>query len=191
MTPLLPPVIEELAGVGREYVRRALGVELDFSPETLPVVDHYATLVRAELETNPSLGPIAAAALGAYFGELLRLRFDGFWRVPSGNQHDWSVCSRHVFLAINPIGVGFDAVYGGLDHDGPRSALRVAPEDRHYLDQRLAAIPPVPEDEYFLFSTRFEVVEIASEALAAKMEEEGYGGTEFSPEDYGLDYGDN
>jgi hypothetical protein len=89
-----------------------------------------------------------------------------------------------VFLWFNPIGSAYDAVFGGTEHDGPRSMLRVSPEEHEFLAQRLAALPPVPEDEFFSFSTRFEVLEVANEALYAKLIESGYEGTEFGPEDY-------
>lgn len=188
-TIVVPQPIQELTSNCVEYVARAIGMALDFTPETLGVLDYYAASVRNELAKNPALGPLVAPAIGAYFGELLRVRLDGFWRLPSPNQQDWSLCSGAVFLAINPIGVGYDALYGAEDHPGPRSPLRVAAEDRAYLDRRLATLPEVPEDEFFTFTTRFEVLEVASDALSAKMEEEGYGGTRFGPEDYGLDYG--
>jgi hypothetical protein len=184
-----PAPILELAGAGLEYVDQALGFTLDFTPDTLGAVDHYATSVRPELAKNPALGPLVAPALGAYFGEVIRVHFDAFWRVPTPNQHDWSVCFKLVFLGINPIGAGFDALYGGSDHDGPRSALRIAPEDREFLDHRLATLPPVPQEQFHLLTTRFEVLEVAVEALRARMEEEGYGGTEYSEPDYSLDYG--
>jgi hypothetical protein len=184
-----PAPILDLAGACLEYVNHALGFDLDFSPDTLGAVDHYTTGVRASLAQNPALGALIAPAVGAYFGEVVRVHFDAFWRIPTSNQHDWSVCWKLAFLAINPIGVGYDAIYGGPDHDGPRSALRVGPEDREFLDRRLATVPPVPEEQYHLLTTRFEVLEIAAEALRAKMEEEGYGGTEYTEDDYGLDYG--
>ncbi len=157
---------------------------LDFRPETLSVLDHYAATVRKELAQRPELGPLVARAIGAYFGELLRAQFTGFWRVPSANVHDWQHCFRRVFLWINPIGVGYDALYGGEQHDGPRSHLRTAPEDRDFLQQRLEVIPPVPEDEYYLFTTRFDVIEACVEALALRLEQSGYAGSEFGEEDY-------
>jgi hypothetical protein len=184
-----PAAIEELVLTCLDYVSRAVGVALDFTPETLPLLDHYATLARQQIDANPALAGIIAPAVGAYFGEVMRGKLDGFWRIPSQNPHDWAVCSRVTFLALNPLGVAYDAIYGGTEHGGPRSMLRVAPEDREYLDRRLSTLPRVPEDEYFSFSTRFEVLEVASEALAAKMEEEGYAGTVYTPEDYALDYG--
>ena len=67
---------------------------------------------------------------------------------------------------------------------GPRSILRCAPEDREFLERRLETVPPVPVDQYFLFTTRLEVLEVASEALGARQEEQGYGGQDLTEEDY-------
>ena len=80
-----PAPILELASTCLEYVDRALGFTLDFSPDTLGAVDHYATTARASLAENPALGPLVGPAIGAYFGEVVRAHFHGFWRVPSGN----------------------------------------------------------------------------------------------------------
>jgi hypothetical protein len=179
-----PEAVAEATSACLDYVLRATGVMLDFRPDTLSVLDHYAVVVRKELLTRPELGPLVARAMGAYFAEVLRARFAGFWRVPSANVHDWQLCFETVFLWINPIGVGYDALHGNDEHEGPRSPLRTAPEDRDFIKQRLEAIPPVPEDEYYLFTTRFEVIEACVEALAARLEASGYGGTEFSEEDY-------
>jgi len=44
----------------------------------------------------------------------------------------------------------------------------------------------VPEDEFFSFSTRFEALEVATEALHAKLIDSGYEGTEFGLDDYEL-----
>lgn len=172
-----------------DYVQRATGMMLDFTPETLGVLDHYATTVRKELAQRPELGPLVARALGAYFGEVLRARFPSFWRVPSQNVHDWQLCSSVALLWFNPVGVGFDALYGTDEHEGPRSNLRVAPEDRQALAERLEAMPPVSEDEYYLFTTRFEVIEASLEMLRARLEQTGYGGTEFTEEDYAVELG--
>jgi hypothetical protein len=179
-----PELVAEATSACLDYVQRATGMMLDFRPETLGILDHYAATVRKELSQRPELAPLVARAMGAYFGEVLRARFPGFWRVPSANLHDWQLCFRVVFLWINPIGVGYDALYGNDDHDGPRSHLRTAAEDREFLKQRLEAIPPVPEDEYYLFTTRYDVIETSIEALGLRLEQSGYGGTEFGEEDY-------
>jgi hypothetical protein len=150
----------------------------------LPVLDHYASSVRADVENRPELLLLTVNAIGAYFGEVVRGRIPGFWRLPSQNVHDWSVCFKVVFLSFNPIGVAYDALFGSNEHEGPRSMLRVAAEDREYLSRRLETLPPVPEDEFFLFSTRFEVIEVAAEALRARLEESGYSEMEYTEDDY-------
>ena len=186
MTEFQPPPepIPDYVTACLEYVRRALKVDLDFTPETLPLLDHYATLSRVTIAEKPELAPLIARAAGCYFGEMVRGRLGGFWRVPTINVHDWSICSDSVFLWFNPIGAAYDALYAGNEHDGPRSMLRVSPEDNEILAQRLAALPPVPEDEFYSFSTRFEALEVAVETLHAKLLDSGYEGAEFGPEDY-------
>jgi hypothetical protein len=184
MTIAPPEPVAELVTSTLDYVRRALGFELDFTSETLPVLDHYVATVRDLRAERPELVPLVARATGAYFGEVVRAFIPGFWRVPSANIHDWELCSRVCFLRFNPIGVAYDALYGEEEHDGPRSMLRCAPEDREFLERRLATLPPVPADQYHLLTTRFEVIEVASEALRARLDEQGYEGSEFTEEDY-------
>ena len=184
MTIAPPEPVAELVTACLDYVRRALGFELDFTSDTLSVLDHYTATVRDQIETRPELAPLVARATGAYFGEVVRAFIPGFWRVPSTNVHDWEVCSRVCFLRWNPIGVGYDALYLEREHDGPRSVLKCAPEDREFLERRLAALPPVPVDQYHLFTTRFEAIEVAQEALRARLDEQGYEGLEFSEDDY-------
>lgn len=179
-----PDVARELAVLCVDYVERALGIALDFSDETLPILDHYAGIARRESAHRPEVGSVVARSMGAYFGEVLRRKFGGFWRIPSENVIDWQWCARSVFLAVNPIGVAFDALHGGEAHDGPSSRLRVLPENRVVLETRLAAMPPVPEDEYYRFTTRLDVIEVAVISLRAHMAETGYEGIEFDEGDY-------
>jgi hypothetical protein len=179
-----PEQIAELVRACLEYVRRALGTELDFTPETLPLLDHYLGDVRDELEARPELAELSAHAAGAYFGEVLRRQMRGFWRVPSSSLHDYQLCSSIAFVSINPFGVAYDALYGGTEHGGPRSNLRLAPEDLGYVTARLSTVPEVPEDQFYLLTTRIEVIEITMEALLAKLEQEGYSEMEYTPEDY-------
>jgi hypothetical protein len=179
-----PEPIADLVRACLDYVKRSLGTDLDFTPETLPLLDHYLSEVREELSAKPELAQLTAHAAGAYFGEVLRRQMQGFWRLPSGNLHDFQVCSSVAFVSINPFGVAYDALYGTTEHDGPRSNLRLAPEDHPYIAARLATVPEVPEEQYYLLSTRIEVIEITVEALRARLEEEGYAELEYTPEDY-------
>ena len=186
---LPPDPIPEYVNACLEYVRRATGFELDFSGETLPVLDHYVGTVRETLTERPELAQLVSRATGAYFGEVVRTIIPGFWRVPSASVHDWQLCSRVAYLWVNPVGIAYDALHGSSEHDGPRSLLRCAPEDRPYLERRLSTLPPLPEDQYFLFSTRLEVLEVANEALHARLEEQGYADTELTEDDYAASRG--
>jgi hypothetical protein len=179
-----PEAIVELVRACLDYVKRSLGTELDFTPETLPLLDHYLSEVREELTAKPELVELTAHAAGAYFGEVLRRQMKGFWRMPSSSLHDFQVCSSVAFVSINPFGVAYDALYGSTEHGGPRSNLKLAPEDHGYIAARLATVPELPEDQFYLLTTRIEVVDITVEALRARLEEEGYSETEYTPEDY-------
>ena len=179
-----PEAISDLVRACLAYVKRSLGTDLDFSPETLPLLDHYLIEVQGELEQKPELAELTAQAAGAYFGEVLRRQMRGFWRTPTENLHDYQVCSSVAFVSINPFGVAYDALYGGTEYQGPRSNLRVAPEDVGYVSARLATVPEVPEEQYYLLTTRLEAIEITVEALRARLDEEGYSEMEYTLEDY-------
>lgn len=179
----IPEPLGELVRACLDYVKRALGTDLDFTPETLPLLDHYLGEVRDELASKPELAELTAHAAGAYFGEVLRRQMRGFWRTAT-SLHDFQVCSSVAFVSINPFGVAYDALFGGTDHQGPRSNLRLAPEDHGYIGARLATVPELPEDQFFLLTTRIEVIEITVEALRARLEQEGYSEMEYTPEDY-------
>jgi hypothetical protein len=179
-----PQEISELVAVCTEAVRRAIGVELDFSPETLPLLDHYVSIARVNAGERPELLPLVSRTVGAYFGEVVRHNIRGFWRMPSANVHDWAVCARPVFLWINPIGAAFDALAAGTEHEGPRSQLHVASEYREAVNARLAALPEVSDEEYVSLSTRLEVIQIAVDTLATEMRAQGYEETEYELADY-------
>jgi hypothetical protein len=182
--PPAPEVIQDLARSCLDYVKKAVGVELDYTRDTLPLLDHYVAAMRADVQEREELRRLIAHAIGAYFGEVMRRTIGGFWRMPSPNVHDWAVCARPVFLSINPMAVAFDALADGQEHDGPRSDLRVAPEYRSAVADRLSALPPVSEDEFFLLSTRLEAIEVAAAALKASMSADGYEDQEFDEGDY-------
>ena len=179
-----PEPINDLVRSCLDFVKRSLGTSLDFTPETLPLLDHYLSEVREELSAKPELAELTAHAAGAYFGEVLRRQFQGFWRMPSPSLHDYQICSSVAFVSINPFGVAYDALYASTDHGGPRSNLRLSGEDLPYITARLATVPEVPEDQYFLLTTRMEVMEITVEALRARLEEQGYSELEYTEQDY-------
>jgi len=179
-----PESVLELAQACEHYVARALGFQLDYSIETLPVLDQYVADVRTSLAERPDLMLLLSHAVGAYFGEVMCRTLGGFWRLPSANVVDWQVCLTPVFVWLNPIGVACDALVGNTDHDGPSSQIRVSAEDREFVRARLARLAEVDEEQYSRLSTRMEVLQIIVEELAHRMEERGYGGTTFDLSDY-------
>lgn len=180
----VPPQIVELCQSLTDFVERAVGIRPDYTPETLPLVDHYVEKAREAILERPEVLDLTAQALGAYFGEVARRSLVGFWRLPSPNFHDWQLCGQSAFVAINPIGIGYDALVSGQTHDGPNSQVKLAPEDVRGVADRLALLPPVSEDEYYTLSMRHEVLEIIYEAVRSHAMQRGYDETFYGADDY-------
>jgi hypothetical protein len=163
-----PEGIAELAGTALVYVRRALEFELDLTADTLPVLDHYVGLVHESLPARPELLSVIAPAVAAYFGEVVRTELPSFWAQMGPTPADYYLCLRPVFLAFRPLGIAYDVLTRGGDHDGPSPELCLLREERAAVEKRLGDLPPVPTREYYLLSTRLEAIQIAVEALRAQ-----------------------
>jgi len=178
-----PFPIDELSEACVRFVEAAVGVRLDFEPETLPVLDHYVATRRAELTDKPETMGLVARAVGAYFGEVVRRRLASFWHVAADDPSTWEIRLMPVYLAFHPVGVAYDAITHG-DQDGPTEYLRIEDEDREAIESRLSELPPATEEEFFLLSTRLEVLEIAVDAIKARMMSSGLGEVSFTDADY-------
>ncbi len=182
--PDLPESVSELASSCIRFVHGAVGVQLDFTHETLPVLDHYLRNARAEVQQRPEAAELLTQSLGAYFGMVLAAGFGGQWRAPSSDVHEWFLYLQPVFLAVNPIGVASDVLFEGGRHDGPSGELRVAASERALIAERLESMPPLPEDEYYTFVARFEAFQVCFDTLRAEMEHGGLGDVTFELGDY-------
>jgi hypothetical protein len=177
-----PDRIKELIAACVRFVGARYGVVLDGTPDTLSLLDHYIAEARAEVATNPASADLVQGALGAYFGEVLRQAFLGEWYA-EGPAEEWRIDMRTVFLSFNPIGMAREALL--LDHaEGWHAHLEMEAEDRAEIEARLASLGDVDEEEYYAPTTRFEVVELATLALRARMVERGLGDVRFGPDDY-------
>lgn len=174
-----PSVAQELAAACVRFVATKYKVALDFSPDTLSLVDQYVQDARKEGVTAETL-PVVEGAVGAYLGEVIRRAHGGFWDC-DGDPETWRVMMRHVFLSIHPVAMAREALT--LEHD-PRAHLATDPAEQEALEARLAALGEVEEEEYFAPTTRFDVVEIAVEALAAKARAAGLADVRFDRNDY-------
>lgn len=179
-----PAEIGELVAAAVGWVAASLGVAPDFTRETLPLVDHYLMQARAAIAERPESLPLVARAVGAYFGEVMRLYVPSFWIVPSADAHTWRIAGSTTYFSVNPVALAWDALAGAEGHDGPDGMLMVAPEERDLVDERLARLAPVAEDEYLRLSTRLEVVELVSETLRESMRSGGVEDVRFDETDY-------
>lgn len=180
--------VRELAVSCEQHVRDAVGMPLDGSIETLPILDHYVRLSSEAVAERPELLPLLAQTIGAYFGQVVSERFGGFWWLVSSDPNTWYVCLRSVYLAINPVGMAYAALTWSLDSDdvpeGPPAELVLAEKDRALVEGRLEALPPMREGDFFSLSTRVEGLEIAVAALGEHMAAAGKGDETFDDDDY-------
>lgn len=178
----MPAVIADLAAACHRFVATRYGVPLDFTPETLSLVDQYVRDARTELSTRPEGLELVAGTIGAYLGEVIRRAEGGHWRA-DGEPSSFRVMLRHVFLSFNPIGMAREALTGE-EAEGYGAHLALDDGDREAVEARLNALPEVDADEYALPTTRAEVVQIAAAAIRSHMEANGLGDVTFAPEDY-------
>src|SRR5205814_300436 len=83
------------------FALSAVGVELDYEVETLPVLDAYLRVAAAGLADRPEAEPIVTRAVAAYFGEVVRRRMDGFWRHREDPNDEWELCARRALLSMS------------------------------------------------------------------------------------------
>ncbi len=171
-------VLERAASCVR-FVMATLKIELDFSPDTLPLVDHWLASARAlDSDAADEAQHLAAEAAGAYLGEVVRRSLAGFrWHLDRDTTR-WRLEHGAVFLSFNPLGMAEEAVLGE-PLEGWNAHLEVLPEDARLLEQTLARLGDVREDDYYRLAVRWEVVEQALAALAgaklARGDERRYG----------------
>ncbi|MGB8330627.1 MAG: hypothetical protein WCE62_10915 [Polyangiales bacterium] len=143
-------------------VKNATGLELDLSQETLPILDHYATLVDSPRHEIVSL---VAPMTGAYFGELLRRQLDdGNWVTGSDEYAAWRLHFERCSLSFNPMGIALEVLLG-QDLPGWGTELQTAPRDQPRVEHALAAYGAVRDRDFYTFCVRFEAIEQAYLAL--------------------------
>ena len=177
-----PPAVAELCAACVRFVATRYKFELDFTSDTLSFVDQYVRDARADLLVKPEAIDLLQATIGAYLGEVMRRAFGGEW-FAEGEYDGWRLDMTYVYLTFNPIGMAREALSLQTE-DGWHAHLETEPAERELLEARLKALAEVEEDEYFIPSTRFDVVDIAVNALRAKMHDDGHGDVRFTRDDY-------
>lgn len=177
----VPDSIRELERACIGYVSRALGIELDGTPETLPILDHYLT--SADVQEKDEVATLVVSAAGAYFGEVVRRALgDGRWHVEA-DPRDHRLEFEQVFLFFNPLGMAREAI----DREaaaGWMAHLEVSRRDRERLERSLSQMGQIREDDYYRLAVRFEVIEQALETLHASATERSSEPEFFAPAAY-------
>jgi hypothetical protein len=182
--PLAPPPaqVAELVAACMRFVASKYKVALDGTPDTLSLVDQYVREARIAYQERPESIDLVAPAVGSYLGEVMRQEFAAEW-FADGSHESWRLYFRHVFLAFNPVGMAREAITM-KEEAGWNAHLTLDPAEREAIEERLAVMPDVDEDEYYLPTTRFDVITVVIETLRARAEASGTGDVTFSREDY-------
>jgi hypothetical protein len=175
----VPPHIRSLCEACVEYVERSTGVVLDYTPETLPLLDHYLDEVR---EAKTDVQTLVASAAGAYFGELVRRIFNARWHAPALELDAWRIEFTHCFLHFNPVGMAREAIESATLGEG--FGFQVNAEDLEALQAGLSVFGEIPEDEYYRLATRMEAVGPIVDRLLASALARDEGDVEYGPEIY-------
>lgn len=175
------PAVADLATSCVRFVREAVGIELDYTSDTLPVLDHYvrARAVQPTEEVVSLLGPTT----GAYFGEVVRRSFVGArWYMAGEDYRAFRLEFDNFYLWFNPIGMATEIILCG-DAEDWNAHFSVLDETRFELEQSLARSAEVAENDYYTFSVRFDAVQQVTDLLGA-LEERSRTRRRFGPEVY-------
>ncbi len=157
-----PPRVAELAHAAVEYVRRAIGLELAYDSDTLPLLDHY---LRNVPDDQPATVELVATTSGAYFGEVVRRRLGGRWDVSAEDITEWRIILP-TGLHFCPAGFAAAAIVRA-DLDDLDTTLDAPPRMRPFVEQALARMSDVTEDDYYSLCGRLDTLEHVHEVLVA------------------------
>ncbi|MBO6936531.1 MAG: hypothetical protein JJ863_16285 [Deltaproteobacteria bacterium] len=162
-----PQHVADLATACVASVKATVGMTLDLSVDTLPVLDHYAHEVLEASEDE--ILSLTAPMCGAYFGEILRRRFAGFrWHAPKDAFDEWRLELEPAFLYFNPVGIALEVITEA-DAAGYHAHLGLRPEDREEVERSIALFGEARQSDYYSFAVRSEVLEQALEALGRQI----------------------
>ena len=183
-----PTIIGEYAARAVDYVRRALGMELEYDSETLPVLDHY---LRTSPGAQPATLQLLAQTSGAYFGEVVRRRLGGRWDLTGGAAApSWRVVLPSG-LSFAPAALVASAILQAdaddVDEDFD-SALDAPAKMRPFVELALERMADVTVECYYSLCGRLDTLEHLQEvlvAVAAQLRREGGIDSAAVPDDVG------
>lgn len=157
-----PTRVQEYAERAIDYVRRAVGLTLEYDSDTLPLLDHY---LRGVPQGQASTVELVALTGGAYFGEVVRRRLGGRWDITADDATEWRI---YLPTGLNFSPAGFvAAAIMQADLDDLDSELDAPPRMRPYIAQALARMGEVSIDDYYSLCGRLDTLEHVHEVLVA------------------------
>ena len=176
-----PQAVRELAEACVRFVERAVGIALDYTPDTLPILDHY--LQEARDVGHEEVVDLVAPSAGAYFGEVVRRQLGaGRWHLEEAYE-GWRIEFETFFLTFNPIGAALEAIRGEAV-EGHAAHLAVLPEDQRAVKESLARTGDVRSEDFYRLAIRFEAIEQVADLLAELSARKKEGSRNFGPEVY-------
>jgi hypothetical protein len=137
-----------------DFVRRALSLTLDYTAETLPLLDHY---LRSVPRDQPDTVRLIATTVGAYFGEVIRRTLGGDWDDREDQAPiDWKL-QLTGGVTVVPGGMAALAILQAESEDLD-GGFEVPESSRDLVEDALSARGAVPEDEFYSLSGRLEVL---------------------------------
>jgi hypothetical protein len=163
--PTPPPgAVFELAERTVDFVRKSLNQTLDYSPETLPILDHY---LRGVPKDQPDTLRLIAACAGAYFGEVARQALGGEWEDTdhADGPAEW-ILELGGAVRVSPFGMAALAILGA-ESDDFEGGFAVTPDAQDVVEAVLAGRGRIAEDEYYTLSSRLEVLMLVVDTAVA------------------------
>ena len=161
MLDSVPTRVREYADQAVSYVRRALGIQLEYDSNTLPVLDHY---LRTVPDDQPAALQLVVATSGAYFGEVVRQRLGGRWELAE-QEAEWRIVLP-TGLNFSPVGFVAAAI-ARADLDDLDSEIAAPPRMVPYVEQALARMGEVTVEDYYSLCGRLDTLEHVHEVLVA------------------------
>ncbi len=161
MDETVPARVREYADQAVTYVRRALGLTLEYDSNTLPLLDHY---LRTVPDGQPATIQLVITTSGAYFGEVVRRRLGGRWEMAAEDK-DWRVVLP-TGLHFSPAGFVAAAI-AQADLDDLDSEFDAPPRMRPYVQQALERMGEVSVEDYYSLCGRLDTLEHVHEVLVA------------------------
>jgi hypothetical protein len=158
----VPAQVREYAEQAVAYVRKALGVTLEYDSDTLPLLDHYLRTVPPDQVAAMQL---VIATAGSYFGEVVRRRLGGRWELRGEQKQDWRVVLP-TGIHFSPAGIVAAAI-AQSDLEDLDSEIDAPARMRPYLQEALSRMGQVSVEDYYSLCGRLDTLEHVHEVLVA------------------------